>query len=46
MKAVVQALYLLTTAIGNLIDFVVAAILSGVDTKQACKYILKRITWI
>ena len=34
MKSVVQALYLLTTAIGNLIDFVVAAILSGVKTKQ------------
>lgn len=34
MKSVVQALYLLTTAIGNLIDFVVAAVLSGVNTKQ------------
>lgn len=40
MKSVVQALYLLTTAIGNLIDFVVAAVLSGVNTKQSHEFLL------
>ena len=37
MKSVVQSLYLLTTAFGNLIDLVVVAVMSGVFSSQVRK---------
>ena len=40
MKAVLQALYLLTTAIGNLIDLVVVAALSSLFSSQAQEFFL------
>ncbi len=36
MKSVLQALYLMTTAIGNLIDILVVSLLSGVFSSQVC----------
>ncbi len=40
MKAVLQALYLMTTAIGNLIDIVVVSALSGLFSSQAHEFFL------
>ncbi len=40
MKAVVQALYLLTTAVGNLIDLVLIAALIDVFSSQAYEFFL------
>jgi hypothetical protein len=40
MKAVVQALFLMTTAAGNLIDLVVIIILSGVFSSQSHEFFL------